>query len=287
MASARSVVAQAELRHAREEEEATIARQDWQELGKEDVIWSATGDVGLTVLATAGGPEIRGNAVSAIVPGEELGISRAIDVTLCDLAADVRAPTPSAAAEMVSESREGLMGGLEYMASRLVSAGRITTGEARSDLAAIGSRLVHPRYLLEQGKMRLDDLSFRLVSHTRARLLESRSELKHLAGLLSSLGPQAVLNRGYAVVRSGDGKVVKRAAGLGAGGSAGVSYHSLYDNLAWYRHVVGEDYAPARMLARMVNRVLARLANADLLPLDPAFVDLRAEERFKRLVDKP
>ena len=59
------------------------------------------------------------------------------------------------------------------------------------------------------------------------------------------------------------------SASLGAGGSKGVSYHSLYDNLAWYRHVVGEDYAPARMLTRMVNRILARLANADLLPLDP------------------
>ena len=136
-------------------------------------------------------------------------VGHEIDISLCDLAADVRAPTPSAAAEMVSESREGLMGGLEYMASRLVSAGRITTSEARSDLAAIGSRLVHPRYLLEQGKMRLDDLSFRLVSHTRARLLESRSELKHLAGLLSSLGPQAVLNRGYAVVQKNDGVVVR------------------------------------------------------------------------------
>jgi N-acetylated-alpha-linked acidic dipeptidase len=68
------------------------------------------------------------------------------------------------------------------------------------------------------------------------------------------------------------------SAGLGAGGSAGVSYHSLYDNLAWYRHVVGDDYASARMLARMVNRVLARLANADLLPLDPVRygVDLAA-----------
>jgi N-acetylated-alpha-linked acidic dipeptidase len=59
------------------------------------------------------------------------------------------------------------------------------------------------------------------------------------------------------------------AAGLGAGGCKGVSYHSLYDNLAWYRHVVGDTYAPARLVTRWVNRVLARLANADLLPLDP------------------
>jgi len=60
------------------------------------------------------------------------------------------------------------------------------------------------------------------------------------------------------------------SAGLGAGGSAGTSYHSLYDNLAWYGKVVGEDYASAALLTRVVDRVLARLANADLLPLSPA-----------------
>jgi exodeoxyribonuclease VII large subunit len=136
-------------------------------------------------------------------------VGHEIDMSLCDLAADVRAPTPSAAAEMVSESRDGLLGGLEYMASRLTSAVRISTSEARSSLAAVGSRLTHPRHLLEQGKMRLDDLSFRLVSHTRARLSESRSELKHLAGLLHSLGPQAVLDRGYAVVQKADGVLVR------------------------------------------------------------------------------
>jgi len=136
-------------------------------------------------------------------------VGHEIDVSLSDLAADTRAPTPSAAAEMVSESKESLLGGLQYMASRLASAVRILTGDARSQLAATGSRLVHPRYLLEQGKMRLDDLSFRLTSLTRSRLSESKSELKHLAGLLSSLGPQAVLDRGYAVVMKGDGSVVR------------------------------------------------------------------------------
>ena len=135
-------------------------------------------------------------------------VGHEIDISLCDLAADVRAPTPSAAAEMVSESLEGLLGGLEYVASRLVAATRIAVGEARSHVAAVGSRLTHPRHILEQGKMRLDDLSFRLVSHTRVRLTESRSELKHLSGLLNSLGPQAVLERGYAVVSKADGVLV-------------------------------------------------------------------------------
>lgn len=60
------------------------------------------------------------------------------------------------------------------------------------------------------------------------------------------------------------------SAALGGGGSAGTSYHTNYDTLAWYRKVVGDDYEPALMVARMTNAVTARLANAPLLPLNPA-----------------
>ncbi len=136
-------------------------------------------------------------------------VGHEIDITLSDLAADVRAPTPSAAAEMVSETRESLFGGLVFMATRLMAATRFATGDARTMVTEIGSRLIHPRYLLEQGKMRLDDLSFRLINHTRSQLTESKANLKNLSGLLHSLGPQAVLERGYAVVQKGDGSVVR------------------------------------------------------------------------------
>lgn len=57
---------------------------------------------------------------------------------------------------------------------------------------------------------------------------------------------------------------------LGAGGSRGVSYHTAYETLAWYRKIVGEDYEPALMLARLGAVLLARLANAPLLPYDLA-----------------
>ena len=59
------------------------------------------------------------------------------------------------------------------------------------------------------------------------------------------------------------------SAGIGAGGSSGTSYHSNYDTLTWYRQVVGEDYESARLVTRMTNVILARLANARLLPYDP------------------
>jgi N-acetylated-alpha-linked acidic dipeptidase len=60
------------------------------------------------------------------------------------------------------------------------------------------------------------------------------------------------------------------SCGLRAGGSHGTAYHSNYDTIAWYRHVVGDDYASALMLTRVTNIAAARLANAEVLPLDPA-----------------
>lgn len=59
------------------------------------------------------------------------------------------------------------------------------------------------------------------------------------------------------------------------GGSPGSAYHTAYDNLAWYRQVVGEDYEPALMIARMTNGVLGRLVSEDRVPVDSS-----AQPRF-------
>jgi exodeoxyribonuclease VII large subunit len=144
-------------------------------------------------------------------------VGHEIDISLTDLAADVRAPTPSAAAEMVAAGREEILGQLMYLASRLLSAVRHMLRDAREQALSVGSRVVHPRHLLEQGRMRLDDLSFRLVSHVRTRLRECRADLNQLSGLLRSLGPQAVLDRGYAVVRKTDGTIVRSPGQVAAG----------------------------------------------------------------------
>ncbi|MBL8746899.1 MAG: M28 family peptidase [Phycisphaerae bacterium] len=59
------------------------------------------------------------------------------------------------------------------------------------------------------------------------------------------------------------------SASVGGGGSRGTSYHSNYDTLCWYRKVVGEDYEPSLMVTRVLNIAVARLARADILPIDP------------------
>ncbi len=59
------------------------------------------------------------------------------------------------------------------------------------------------------------------------------------------------------------------SAGLGAGGSSGSSYHSIYDNLAWYRKVVGEDYEPAMMITRMAAGAALQCSQSILVPIEP------------------
>ncbi|MFT5423823.1 MAG: N-acetylated-alpha-linked acidic dipeptidase [Phycisphaerales bacterium] len=70
-----------------------------------------------------------------------------------------------------------------------------------------------------------------------------------------------------------------------SGGSAGTSYHSTYDNLDWYRAVVGEDYEPALMITRMAVGVAARLAHEPVLPLHPEKYIDEVREHTERLGD--
>jgi N-acetylated-alpha-linked acidic dipeptidase len=70
---------------------------------------------------------------------------------------------------------------------------------------------------------------------------------------------------------------------LGSGGSRGTSYHSIYDTLDWYRAVVGDDYLPAQMNARMTAVIASRLANADVLPMDPRRVATDIRKQLTRI----
>ncbi len=162
------------------------------------------------------------------------GVGHEVDVTLADFAADVRAPTPSAAAEIVVPDRAEMMGALRRAGTRLaaVSAGRLAV--ARNELAverralevvSPGARLVASR---EQVGLLFDRATRALASrlgHDRARLDRAASTLPRLsaatlagarasldasAAALAVLGPQATLDRGYAIVRRRtDGAVVR------------------------------------------------------------------------------
>ena len=83
------------------------------------------------------------------------------------------------------------------------------------------------------------------------------------------------------------GHLAMPAATLHGGGSEGASYHSNYDTLAWYRAVVGDDYEPATMLARMTARLAAALAFEAVLPLRTEAVAADAAASLRRVAVPP
>lgn len=132
------------------------------------------------------------------------------DFTICDFVADLRAPTPSAAAELAVPDRTELLlkldGMLDYCTDLLER--KLERLEQRYMRLLESEALRHPLFVIED----LEDNLFRLEERARElavrRLEEKESCLKLIAGKLDSLSPLAVLSRGYSVVY-GKGAVIK------------------------------------------------------------------------------
>ncbi|MEC3912746.1 exodeoxyribonuclease VII large subunit [Sphingobium sp. CR2-8] len=106
------------------------------------------------------------------------------DTTLCDYAADRRAPTPTAAAEMAVPVRAELLAGLSEMGLRAGRAVRRGAGQARERLEMQARLMPTPDMLLSPQRQRLDQLSDGLVSGLRHRLAEARGHLGQAGGAL-------------------------------------------------------------------------------------------------------
>ncbi len=137
-------------------------------------------------------------------------VGHEIDTALMDMAADVRAPTPSAAAQMVAKSRTEIEVTLRHLMSGLISSVRWKIENSKMVLSAARSRLVPPQHSLHRARIFLDELGFRMQNQVMATLSERRSYLSRLDGLLVSMGPDSVLKRGYAILLKEDGIAVRR-----------------------------------------------------------------------------
>ena len=135
-------------------------------------------------------------AVVRAIAGSALPIISAVghesDVTLADFAADLRAATPSAAAELVSPDRQQQRQQLQQAAERLGAALRWQLGQYRQQLARAEHRLQlqHPARRLEQRQQRLDELAIRLRQSMGQQLQGARYRLQRDEQALSHLSPQ-------------------------------------------------------------------------------------------------
>lgn len=163
-------------------------------------------------------PVVRAVAASRIPTVSAVG--HEIDVTLCDLAADVRALTPSEAAELVVPSQEAILAFLADRRQRLLGALQNKATSARHRLVMLGERRAfrQPFELLRTRAQRVDELWLRAGRALKHRLTLQRSRLETWAGKLESLSPLGVLARGYSVTqRADDGAVVRSPEQLAAG----------------------------------------------------------------------
>jgi exodeoxyribonuclease VII large subunit len=163
------------------------------------------------------------------------------DFTICDFVADVRAPTPSAAAEIVVERKDALSAGVERLEERLLRAAQEKLLRARHRLLrSSGSyvfrepgnvartyrmklekaqmRMTHEcRAAVRERRQRVDDAGSRLGHRVSMRRERAGQDLRRFKSQLDALNPMAVLERGYAVVSDARGRIVRIAADLRAG----------------------------------------------------------------------
>jgi exodeoxyribonuclease VII large subunit len=114
-------------------------------------------------------------------------VGHEIDLSICDLVADCRAATPSAAAELATRSRDDLASELGQLSSRMAAATR-TLLRSRAD--------------------QLRHLTRDVSGATRERVLTRRSQVESIAARLNALSPLATLARGYSVARGADGQTL-------------------------------------------------------------------------------
>ena len=120
-----------------------------------------------------------------------VGVGHEVDVTIADFAADYRAPTPSAAAEVLSDDRVELLAQLAGQRRALEGAFRQRLERERLRLAALSSRLRHPGDRLREQAQRLDDLENRLLRAIRLRLRQARDGEQRLAARLAACSPHS------------------------------------------------------------------------------------------------
>ena len=192
-----------------EEAHREIARAIRRLAGGVDIIIVARGGGSFEDLFAFNHPDVVRAIAASPVPVVS-AIGHEVDVTLADLAADIRAPTPSAAAELVVPDRNVLIARVRELRCRMGSALQARLARAQEEVAELRDRLRPLRFArkLEERKTATADLADRLGRASGTRIERERLVLAELKTALSGRSPLAVLSRGYCVAEK-DGMVVR------------------------------------------------------------------------------
>ena len=206
-------------------EEIAEAIRDMNRYGNIDVLIVGRGGGSLEDL-WAFNEEVVARAIDESVIPIISAVGHEIDFSIADFVADLRAPTPSAAAEIAVRDRSEI---LDILANYCYSMKQNLTERLKTYRERVGSLLAsysfnRPKDLLLQYSQRVDEIERRMTTLATSTLERSKEELATLTQTLEALGPRNVLKRGYALVMK-EGKPIMRAEGLEEGDRAELRFH--------------------------------------------------------------
>jgi exodeoxyribonuclease VII large subunit len=152
------------------------------------------------------------------------GVGHETDFTIADFVSDLRAPTPTAAAELATPNRADLLESLDELKQRAGRALQNTVISQRWRLSHLENslNLRSPLGRVRSDRQRLDELARQSTSTLTHQVQLRQARLHGLAQRLDSLNPIAVLSRGYAVVTKADGSLVRSTRQVALGDDLGV-----------------------------------------------------------------
>lgn len=147
------------------------------------------------------------------------GVGHQTDFTIADFVADLRAPTPTAAAELAVPDRADLQIALTDLRQQLSRAALGRIAARHWSINDLTGRLQRhsPEARIQSDRQRLDELTHRANLTLTHRMQLQRAQLSGLGQQLASLNPLAILARGYAIVSHPDGRIVRRVEQVGSG----------------------------------------------------------------------
>lgn len=145
------------------------------------------------------------------------GVGHETDFTIADFVADMRAATPTAAAELAAPARETLFNALRQLQQHLSRSLKFNLQQRAQTLDYLARRLVSPLDKIAQQQLQLAQIHSRLNNSMQQHISYKQQHLMRLSQNLQHLNPQAVLTRGYALVQDAQGNIINSSSQLQTG----------------------------------------------------------------------
>lgn len=203
------VISPAKVQGEGSKEEIAQAIENLQELEDIDVIIVGRGGGSIEDLWSFNTETVARAVANSRIPIIS-GVGHETDITICDLVADLRAPTPTAAAELVAKGQAELIERWHNLTDKMslrMSAKISNYQLLLSKLDPIKAILTYKERLVNQ-RLRVEQFQNQIVSLTNGHLSKRNLKLAALEDKLLALSPQAIFQRGFSILRAADGKLI-------------------------------------------------------------------------------